>query len=1620
MPPSPQRKRPSVQRKAKAAKEAREQTRKARSRPWTEKVPDAPSPQRQSSSSLANMRNMQGQLDHAVHVLTELQLAEPTVRNPQIEALRSAKGIVFMTQVKAGFVVSATAAAGFIIAKAPNGDWSAPCSLGAAGMGMGLQAGAQSTDIVIALSTDAAVQQLISSGRLSFGGDAHFTMPNALPIPSHGGESHRGVGGSGGFRAYSRAHGVFGGVSVDGMVLLTREGDNAAFYHRKHTVDDIVGGRVRQPVEAAELYSLLRKVLAEPVQVGGRRLASVGASEDGEVEVEEEEQVEEPEEASEWDEDEGDGEEPEDVLASSPQEEELLRLREELSRMQLEAEEAAARQRALTEAAESEAQREKRRREVAEGEVAAAEASLAEMRRRCSTLTRDAEEQQEQQEQLRRTTATLERAKSSLADELASARRVADKERVRARETHTEMELHDDEAAARARHAKAAAAETQAQLASLQEELEASHARLRLAEREAARTEEASTQTSRSPEEEAEARARSAEARSKDAESALAHSAKQRDEARQALSAEKHRSATLSDELAAATSMAAEAQNVAMRRVEAQSAERVREEEARRLQAEEALSSVQARLVDAEAQLEVSRQQHRMAEGRDAEVRGEERSRLHALQQELEAALQQAEEARQGLEETKREGQREAERREEEAKREGQREAERREEEARQQAEQRSVDVEGERRQALQALQASEVREAEVQDQLVDMARQLQAAQLQLHGLAERAGQEEAASGCFPNPFLLRWQRDEGSAALLPLDGYDGMQLSSHDSRVPAPPPLLAVAATLVPGGPPRSPLRAGADELVLSSQMTLPGSMGNPAVAPTSPFLHSSPPLPQPSPPSPSLSPPFVQSMTALTAESQAGAGAVTLSSPVLQMGWAPGLTPPQPVPHTGLTPPQPVPRMSVTTHPAGTGLGHRDSSFAAPAVVPPSPPLTTVLPPTGGLSPESQAAAESLADGAQGAQSALYAHAMAVGRRLPAWRSCWPDTDETVATLRQELAAAERMHSDELSSAAAAARERAGSEAALREALQRRLEAAEEAREQLGAAAEESRKALFKELAVARKELTAARVEASAARSALGELEDVHAHSDALATGAAQEATRVLQESLRRAEANLARERSVAAEGAARAEAEARREREAAEELSRQLETVLDERAQLLEATREHSHRLRNARADKEVLLARLRASEAAEANERRRREEDVQLEGARVNSRFEAELARKYEEGKAEAERDARQTEGVWQDYVAELRSKVAKEVAEAQEVAATKEDAAGAAEVEAQKATLATRAELAAKEATCLGLRGEVSALETALAAADARARAASEREEWQRQQQQQQEQWRQQQQQHERQQQQERHRQQLEQFQQQLEQLQRQPPPESTTARVRKLAQAQLDAAVTVALDEARRQHERERSDMLLTADAAAVSLAAAEARTKVLEEETAQMRSALAQAEAARAEALRREAARAEAARAELEAARAEAAKAEAAAKLEVIQARRHLPKEPASVESPARVPIRHRAHSDGVPTTAPPVVVLGTPVATRLESSSTEGDSPNSIEQRKRRGGWEWADQQRTNDTVTAARAVRKAAAAVSAAAVSVSKGKLEPASPSSPSKGAAQGSARRKLALQ
>ncbi|KAI5481005.1 ribosome control protein 1 domain containing protein [Pseudohyphozyma bogoriensis] len=73
--------------------------------------------------------------------------------------------------VKAGFVFSARAGSGLVIARLADGTWSAPSAIGTAGGGVGLQVGVEMAEFIIILNSRAAVKSFMAAGSLTLGGN---------------------------------------------------------------------------------------------------------------------------------------------------------------------------------------------------------------------------------------------------------------------------------------------------------------------------------------------------------------------------------------------------------------------------------------------------------------------------------------------------------------------------------------------------------------------------------------------------------------------------------------------------------------------------------------------------------------------------------------------------------------------------------------------------------------------------------------------------------------------------------------------------------------------------------------------------------------------------------------------------------------------------------------------------------------------------------------------------------------------------------------------------------------------------------------------------------------------------------------------------------------------------------------------------------------------------------------------------------------------------------------------------------------------------------------------------------------------------------------------------------
>jgi SH3 domain-containing YSC84-like protein 1 len=83
--------------------------------------------------------------------------------------MRAAKGLAVMTVTKAGFIGSVRGGTGIVVARLDKG-WSGPSAIGTGGIGVGFQAGAEVTELVIVLNTPAAVDAFAKGGNVTLGG----------------------------------------------------------------------------------------------------------------------------------------------------------------------------------------------------------------------------------------------------------------------------------------------------------------------------------------------------------------------------------------------------------------------------------------------------------------------------------------------------------------------------------------------------------------------------------------------------------------------------------------------------------------------------------------------------------------------------------------------------------------------------------------------------------------------------------------------------------------------------------------------------------------------------------------------------------------------------------------------------------------------------------------------------------------------------------------------------------------------------------------------------------------------------------------------------------------------------------------------------------------------------------------------------------------------------------------------------------------------------------------------------------------------------------------------------------------------------------------------------------
>jgi lipid-binding SYLF domain-containing protein len=193
---------------------------------------------------------------------TRADAAEQTfnnfMRDPQMTWLHQnigrAKAVMITPQfLQAGFIFGGGGGNTVVLARGAGGrGWTGPAFYKMAAGSVGLQAGAESSELVAVVMTDKALASLLSSS-FKLGGDVSIA---AGPVGAGTGAPINAD-----IVVYARSKGLYGGLNLSGTAVNTDDSANQAFYGRpaspvdilvKHTVTNELGNKLAGAVGQSE------------------------------------------------------------------------------------------------------------------------------------------------------------------------------------------------------------------------------------------------------------------------------------------------------------------------------------------------------------------------------------------------------------------------------------------------------------------------------------------------------------------------------------------------------------------------------------------------------------------------------------------------------------------------------------------------------------------------------------------------------------------------------------------------------------------------------------------------------------------------------------------------------------------------------------------------------------------------------------------------------------------------------------------------------------------------------------------------------------------------------------------------------------------------------------------------------------------------------------------------------------------------------------------------------------------------------------------------------------------------------------------------------------------------
>lgn len=138
---------------------------------------------------------------------------------------------VVPNMLRAGFVFGGSGGSGALLSRDnKTGAWSYPIFYTMGSVSFGLQAGADSSEIVMVVMTDRGMDSLLSSS-FKLGADASVA---AGPVGAGAKAATADI------LAYTMSKGLYGGASIEGAVIKTRDEWNSSYYGKTVSPADVI------------------------------------------------------------------------------------------------------------------------------------------------------------------------------------------------------------------------------------------------------------------------------------------------------------------------------------------------------------------------------------------------------------------------------------------------------------------------------------------------------------------------------------------------------------------------------------------------------------------------------------------------------------------------------------------------------------------------------------------------------------------------------------------------------------------------------------------------------------------------------------------------------------------------------------------------------------------------------------------------------------------------------------------------------------------------------------------------------------------------------------------------------------------------------------------------------------------------------------------------------------------------------------------------------------------------------------------------------------------------------------------------------------------------------------